>query len=531
MGCTEINGLDLLKMLKVGSKTLEANKSGVDALNVFPVPDGDTGTNMYLTLTSAVREAEKNENENIAKVGKAVSMGSLMGARGNSGVILSQIFRGMAKEMEGKTTLDAKGVASALQAGADTAYKAVMKPVEGTILTVVREMAKAAVLKAKNSDDIIAVLEDAYEAGQTTLRRTPNMLPILKEAGVVDAGGQGLLYLLKGMIKALKGEEEEKAYQEETVTTGQDETQEGLTYLYCTEVLIRGQRLDIEEIRDELEPLGDSLLVVGEEDVVKVHIHSNHPGKVLEVCLSRGKLYDIKINNMEEEVEERLNKIKELPLAKIGVVAVSQGDGFSEILTNLGVMAIVNGGQTMNPSTEELVKAVEEVKAEKVILLPNNKNIIMAARQAAEISTKPVAVVPTTSPVQAVTAMVAFNPDMELEEVAQDMSQEIEKVITGEVTQAVRDSQINGLQIKAGDFIGIVGDEIKVKAATAEDAVMLILEQMAEEGELITIFYGKDVADQEAIELKKRVEEGFSRHEVEMHKGGQPHYHYLLSVE
>lgn len=532
MGLQLIDGLDLVRMIQAGVVLLEKNKSRVDALNVFPVPDGDTGTNMYLTLLSATREAEKRQDQDIAKVGKAISMGSLMGARGNSGVILSQVFRGIAKELEHKEKIDAKGLAAAFQAGSDTAYKAVMKPVEGTILTIVREVARSATATSKKSSDIVQVMQTALDSGKRMLERTPQLLPVLKEAGVVDAGGQGFLYLFEGMILALSPEAISTAGIAVETVTGPVEIEtesDGLEFQYCTETLIRGSRLDIDKIRNELEPLGDSLLVVGEDDLAKVHIHSNHPGRVLETCLLWGNLHDVKINNMEEETQARLESLAEVKA--IGLVAVGQGEGWQQIMLSLGVDNVVDGGQTMNPSTEDLLKAVADTKAEGVIILPNNKNIIMAAQQARKMADKPVQVVPTTNITQAVAALVAYKSDADLNKVAEAMSEEITRVKTGEVTVAVKDSSINGLQIKAGDFIGLIDDQVRTQGDSAAGMVMVLLESMATDGDLISIFYGADVSGDEAHHLKEQVEASYPDYDIELHYGGQPFYHYLISVE
>ena len=531
MGLQFIDGLDLVRMIQTGVVLLEKNKARVDALNVFPVPDGDTGTNMYLTLLSAAHEAEKRQDQNIGTVGKAISMGSLMGARGNSGVILSQVFRGMAKELEHKDKIDAKGLAAALQAGSDTAYKAVMKPVEGTILTIAQEVARSAAAASKRSNDIVEVMQTALESGNRMLERTPQMLPVLKEAGVVDSGGQGFLYMFEGMIQALSAQGLPASQLAETIAAPveYDAEPEVLEYQYCTETLIKGFRLDIDKIRDELEPLGDSMLVVGEEDLVKVHIHSNHPGKVLEICLSWGSLHDIKIDNLEEETQARLESLAEIKT--IGLVAVGQGEGWLKILQSLGVDQVVSGGQTMNPSTEDLLRAVSETNAQGVIILPNNKNIIMAAEQAMKMADKPVRVVPTTSITQAVAALVAYESDSDLDEVAEAMTEEIGRVKTGEVTVAVKDSAINGLSIKEGDYIGLIDDKIAAHGDSASKMVMELLESITSDGDLISIFYGADINQHEAEKIKEQVEEKYPDYDIELHYGGQPFYHYLVSVE
>lgn len=531
MGLQFIDGFDMARMIQTGVVLLEKNKARVDALNVFPVPDGDTGTNMYLTLLSAAHEAEKRLDQNIGKVSKGIAMGSLMGARGNSGVILSQVFRGMAKELENKDRIDARGLAAALQAGSDAAYKAVMKPVEGTILTIVREVARAAAEASKKTDDIVEVMQAALQSGNRMLERTPQMLPVLKEAGVVDSGGQGFLYLFEGMIKALSSEEISTAPLQSTVSLPSEveAEPESLEYQYCTETLIKGFRLDIDRIREELEPLGDSVLVVGEQDMVKVHIHSNHPGKVLEVCLAWGTLHDIKINNMEEETQARLESLAETK--NTGLVAVGQGDGWVQIMKSLGVDQVVNGGQTMNPSTEDLLRAVSDTRAHGVIILPNNKNVIMAAEQAMRLADKPVRVVPTTSVTQAVAALVAYESEADLDRVAEAMAGEIGRVRTGEVTNAVKNSSINGLSIKEGDYIGLIDDKVVANGDSAEQMVMVLLESMAPDGDLISIFYGAEVDEDQATKLRELVEEKYPDYDIELHYGGQPFYQYLISVE
>jgi len=538
-----MTGNDFLRSIKAGCIKLEHNRDSVDLLNVFPVPDGDTGTNMYLTLMSAVREGEKNRDKPLGKLAKSISMGSLMGARGNSGVILSQIFRGMAKVLEGKEQAGAMDIAQALKTGADTAYEAVMKPVEGTILTVTREIGKACEAEAKKNDDIMAVLLAGIQAGHATLARTPSMLPILKEAGVVDAGGRGFLFFLEGFVEGLAQEREIKLeqYREMTpaeTTISREEIK--LDFQYCTEVLIKGENLDPLDVRDHLAPLGDSLLVVGGDDLVKVHVHSNHPGKVLETCLQWGQLSDIKINNMLEEahehrliMEEALqnqgNPVNQKP---IGLVAVSAGDGVGEILESLGVDMLVQGGQTMNPSTEDLLNACNQVNAQAVIILPNNSNIIMAAQQVVELCDKKVVVVPTRSVMQAITALIAYDSEGDIEEVAQEMTSHLDHVTYGEVTYAVRDSAVNGLTIKEGDTIGLIQDKVVLTSTSAEEAVAELLKEMiSEDSELITLLYGEGVTEEDSQALKERLQQEYPDKEIEVHYGGQPHYSYWLSVE
>ncbi len=543
MSLVYINGNDLVRSVKAGCIKLEHNRDSVDLLNVFPVPDGDTGTNMYLTLLSAVKEGEKNLNQPLSKVARAISMGSLMGARGNSGVILSQIFRGFARTLEGKETANAMDLALALKSGAQTAYEAVMKPVEGTILTVIREIASACETEARKDSDIVATLLAGIATGYITLERTPSLLPILKEAGVVDAGGQGLIYFLEGVVEGLAQEKEIELddYREKIAPVARDKVSRQdikLDFQYCTEVLIKGMEMNTEDIKDHLRPLGDSMLVVGDEDLVKVHIHSNHPGKVLETCLQWGQLSDIKINNMLEEVHEHINNWESTGLPsiskskKIGLVAVGVGEGIIEVLKSLGVDIVVEGGQTMNPSTEDLLNACNEVNAESIIIFPNNSNIIMAAQQVVELCDKQVVVVPTKSIMQAITALIAYDPEGETEEIAAAMIDEMQQVKYAEVTHAVRDSSINGFSIKDGDIIGILGGEITVTSSSPEDVLLQLLGQMVDdESSLITFFFGDEINEDEADQVHDTIVERYSDCDVEYHFGGQPHYSYLVSVE
>ncbi|MDD3270269.1 MAG: DAK2 domain-containing protein [Syntrophomonadaceae bacterium] len=544
MSLSFINGNDFVRMVKSGCIKLEHNRDSVDALNVFPVPDGDTGTNMYLTLLSAVKEGEKNCGSNLGKVSKAVSMGSLMGARGNSGVILSQVFRGMARSMEGKEQADAVDLALALRTGSETAYEAVMKPIEGTILTVIRETARACENEALKKKDVVAALMAGIQAGNATLEKTPSMLPILKEAGVVDAGGQGLLLFLEGALEGLLQDKEILLDDYRDISTSplankKIDAKLEIEFQYCTEVLVKGEKLDLQDIKDHLAPLGDSMLVVGDNNLVKVHIHSNHPGKVLESCLQWGSLSDIKINNMQEEIHNHINNWEEnqaeqsaKPPSKIGVVAVGTGDGIIKILNSLGVDLVVEGGQTMNPSTEDLLNACQEVNAESIIILPNNSNVIMTALQVKQLYEKPVEVVPSRSVMQAITALIAFDADGDIENVATAMTEEIEQVKYAEVTYAVRDSSINGLEIKMGDVIGILCDDITVSASNLSEVLDKLLERMIDSNsQLITLVYGKDIGEDEALQQEKHIQEIYPDCEIDFHYGGQPHYSYLISVE
>jgi hypothetical protein len=529
-----------VRSVKAGCIRLEHNRDEVDQLNVFPVPDGDTGTNMYLTLLSAVKEGEKNSSESLGKAAKAISMGSLMGARGNSGVILSQIFRGFAKVLDGKEAANAVDLAAALRSGADTAYKAVMKPVEGTILTVIREISKACEREAQSESDILAVLLTGVQEGYRTLEKTPSMLPILREAGVVDAGGRGLLFFLEGVIEGLAADKEIQlgSYREKAASARQEKISDDivLDFQYCTEMLIKGENLNPEDIKDHLRPLGDSMLVVGEEEIVKVHIHSNHPGKVLETALQFGQLSDIKINNMLEEVHENRNNLEQYSKPafskKIGLVAVGAGDGIIGILESLGVDIVVQGGQSMNPSTEDLFNACKDVAAPNVIILPNNKNIIMAAEQVKELCDKQVAVLPTRSVMEAIAALIAYDPDGEVQEIMAAMQEEMQKVTYAEVTHAVRDSGVSGLDIEAGNVIGLINGKISKKGNSEEEVVLALLQEMIhEDSELITFLFGNGLNEAEAKAFQEKIMEIYPQCEVEMHFGGQPHYSYFISVE
>lgn len=540
MSLLNITGYDLVRGIKAGCIRLEHNRDEVDQLNVFPVPDGDTGTNMYLTLLSAVKEGEKNSGATLGKAAKAISMGSLMGARGNSGVILSQIFRGFAKVLDGKETANAADIAAALRAGADTAYKAVMKPVEGTILTVVRETAKACEREAQAGSDILAVLLAGIEEGHRTLEKTPSMLPILREAGVVDAGGRGLLFFLEGVTDGLAADKDIQldSYKTKTTAARQETIKEDivLEFQYCTEMLIKGQGLDPEDIKEHLKPLGDSMLVVGEEELVKVHIHSNHPGKVLETALQFGQLSDIKINNMLEEVHENRNNLEQQAQPafnkKIGLAAVGAGDGIAEILQSLGVDVVVEGGQSMNPSTEDLLNACNEVPAPVVIILPNNKNIIMAADQVKHLCDKQVEVLPTRSVMEGIAALIAYDPEGEWKEVVEAMQEEMDKITYAEVTHAVRDSAVSGLDIEAGNVIGLIDGKISHKGDNEEQVVLDLLQEIIDEdSELITLLYGNGTEAAQADALQEKIAAAYPECEVEMHYGGQPHYSYLISVE
>lgn len=536
-----LTGQHLRAMLQGAALHLEKNKEQVNALNVFPVPDGDTGTNMYLTLAAAVKEALKGPDD-LPSVAAAASTGSLMGARGNSGIILSQLFRGAAQVLANCQAAGPRDVAQALVEATRTAYRAVMKPVEGTILTVARLAARNALTAARNGGDVQEVLRAALTGAREALAKTPSLLPVLREAGVVDAGGQGLVVILEGALAALTGQEVSSEAEILPVISepverphpAEERAAEDITFGYCTEVLLRGRGLKADALREKLHRYGDSLLVVGDEETVKVHIHTNHPGQVLEELLGYGTLHDIKIDNMRDQHREYVkSEARETKEEKrLSVVAVAQGEGLMAAFKSLGADVVLSGGQTMNPSTEEFVKAVEGAPAMEVLVLPNNKNVILAARQAEGLTSKRIAVVPTRSIPQGIAALVAFNPELGLEENAAFMAEAAKRVKTGEVTYAVRSSRLNGHEINAGDILGLIDGELVVTGGEVEEVAEQILTSMVNGGsELITIFAGQDVTPEAAEALRRRIQERFAECEVELHVGGQPLYYYILSVE
>ncbi|WHY88045.1 DAK2 domain-containing protein [Neobacillus novalis] len=559
MSITALDGKRFAEMVIQGANHLAANAKMVDALNVFPVPDGDTGTNMNLSMTSGAKEVKNNVQEHIGKVGVALSKGLLMGARGNSGVILSQLFRGFSKAVETKSKISAKDFALALEAGVETAYKAVMKPVEGTILTVAKDSAKKGVQAAQNSTDIIAVMEEVLKEAKASLKRTPDLLPVLKEVGVVDSGGQGLVFVYEGFLAVLKGEE----LPESPIASSMDEmvsaehhrsvqshmNTEDIEFGYCTEFMVRFEQdktakhpFDEGVFRNDLSRLGDSLLVIADEDVVKVHIHSEQPGEVLSYGQRYGNLINMKIENMRQQhsnivgeshpalVSERPVPSKELQ--EYGIVTVSMGAGIADLFKSIGAHAVIEGGQTMNPSTEDIVKAVKQVNAKKVFILPNNKNIIMAAEQAADVTEEEIYVIPSKTVPQGLSALLAFNPSTDVAANETAMKDALQHVKTGQITFAVRDTQIDGLEIEKDDFMGIAEGKIivknKDKAKVAED---LLTKMIEEDSEILTIIYGEDVTAEEVKNLAQFVQEQYEDVEIEIHNGQQPLYSFIFSIE
>ncbi|HHY32793.1 MAG TPA: DAK2 domain-containing protein [Firmicutes bacterium] len=568
----------LARAIMAGTEWLGANKEFVNSLNVFPVPDGDTGTNMHLTLLSAVREVEKAEGRELWEIADAAAMGSLMGARGNSGVIFSQLFRGFAKGVEGKAQLEPQDLARALQSAAAMAYKAVMKPVEGTMLTVAREAARSATQCARAGLGLRALAEKVLEDSQRALERTPEMLPTLKEAGVVDAGGQGLVFFWQGIVKSLRGEvtvpRQEPVLQVargggagQAARQPEATVRESLRFPYCTELLLKGRALPLDRIRTELADAGDCLLVVGTSDVAKVHVHTSHPGRVLEYCLRFGDLHEIQINNMADQHEEfeaqgpagrasadgpsTVTLEMERPSGQVGtsrplapgprpesiekpvgIVAVAVGEGLATILRSLGADVVVEGGQTMNPSIEELASAARQVNAKSVIILPNNSNVILTADKVREFVDKTISVVPTKTIPQGVAALVAFNAAADLSANERAMREALANVSTGEVTYAVRSSSMNGFSIDQNDIIGIKDGEICAAGKDRDEVAMSLASQMVtEESSLLTIYYGQDVHVSDAQALAERLSDIYPHCEVEVHYGGQPLYYYIMSVE
>ena len=537
------------------AKRLEAKKEWINELNVFPVPDGDTGTNMTLTIMSAAKEVAGLEQPDLKTLAKAVSSGSLRGARGNSGVILSQLLRGFTKEIQEAGQIDPQILSRAMVRGTETAYKAVMKPKEGTILTVARGMSEKGAELAEQTEDILEMIRGVIEAGEEALRQTPELLPVLKEAGVVDSGGQGLMEAVKGAFDGLTGKEMDLSIEEARPVVraaAQTASGEEIRFGYCTEFIINLEKEFSEEeelkLKDYFSSIGDCVVVVSDDEIVKVHVHTNHPGLAFEKGLTYGSLSRMKVDNMREEHEERLIQDAEKVAAKqaakrrtepapkekdYGFVAVSSGEGLGEIFYGIGADLIIEGGQTMNPSTEDLLNAVAKVPARTIFILPNNKNIIMAAQQAAELAKeKNVIVIPSKTIPQGITALVNFMPDLPAQENTENMIREMGHVKTIQVTYAVRSTVIDGKEIHEGDRIGIGDQGLLAVGATAEETALASLKELVDDGsELITIYAGGSVSEEEAGQLAQLVKQQFQAVEVDLQQGGQPVYDYLLSIE
>ncbi|ENH98276.1 hypothetical protein J416_01014 [Gracilibacillus halophilus YIM-C55.5] len=552
---TYIDGPTLAKMVLTGAYHLSNHAERIDALNVFPVPDGDTGTNMNLSITSGADEVKKANHDHVEAVSNAFAKGLLMGARGNSGVILSQLFRGFSKGVSEKQQLTTTDLAIALDNGVQTAYKAVMKPVEGTILTVAKDTSETARQIAENESDVIVFMEKVVEAAKKSLKTTPDLLPVLKEVGVVDSGGQGLVVIYEGFLAALKGEELPESEHQDTLDLddmvqaehhkiAQDfmNTDE-ITYTYCTEFMVQFEKEKLKEhpfdeaqFREELSEYGDSLLVVSDDEMVKVHIHAEYPGDVFNLGQRFGSFIHLKAENMREQhsdiVQNDANTSFQ-PKQKYGIVTVAMGDGIRDLFESIGATVVIEGGQTMNPSTQDLADAIEQTNAENVIVLPNNKNIVMAAEQAQELADQNVAVVPTKTIPQGISAMLVFNPEIDLKENQEQMKEASGSVKTGQITYAVRDTQIEGITIEKGNFMGLYDGKIN----SSDQDKMTVMKQLLhdliddETDEIMTIICGDDSTKEEVEEINHFMEANFEDIEVETVDGGQPIYSYILSVE
>lgn len=546
MKTIEVN--TLTKMFLAGAKNLEAKKEWINELNVFPVPDGDTGTNMTLTIMSAASEVNNLSERTMETVAKAISSGSLRGARGNSGVILSQLLRGFTKGIKDYDTLDVMIISNAFQKAVETAYKAVMKPKEGTILTVARGAADKAAELALEEEDLDVFFSGIIEEAERVLATTPELLPVLKEAGVVDSGGQGLVEVLKGAYDAYLGKEVDYTFEapKSAPVKISAETEAEIKFGYCTEFIIvldkKFEHKDEMEFKAFLESIGDSIVCVADDDIVKIHVHTNHPGQAIEKALTYGSLSRLKIDNMREEHEEKLikdaSKIAaqqkaEEPRKEMGFISVSIGEGIGEIFKGLGVDYLIEGGQTMNPSTEDMLNAIDKVNAEHIFILPNNKNIILAANQAKVLcEDKDIIVIPTKTVPQGITAMINFMPDSSAEENEARMTEELANVKTGQVTYAVRDTHIDDKEIKEGNIMGIGDHAILAVGEDVEQTTLdMFKELIDEDSELISIYYGEDVKKEDAEELGEKLSDLYPDYDIEVHFGGQPIYYYVVSVE
>ncbi|MBI2831122.1 MAG: DAK2 domain-containing protein [Chloroflexi bacterium] len=538
-----ISGHDLREMFATATSWLEKSAPEVDALNVFPVPDGDTGTNMLLTMRSTVEEAHRSPDGSVSAMVKAMSKGALMGARGNSGVILSQIWRGMAQSLDDKEVLTGKDLAEALVKASETAYKGLSNPVEGTILTVIKDAAAAAKAQAESSqNDLISVLEAAVNAASESVANTPNLLPVLREAGVVDAGGQGLYTILEGALRHLRGEREQMQFRKPQMITSNIPVATGVPHIstedeipfgYCTEFLLKGEQINPDKLRTKLEKKGVSLIVVGDEVTARVHIHTLDPGHVLSYAASLGTLHQVSIRNMDEQHHDFLEMQKErLVAVDTAIIAVASGEGLSDVFKSLGATAIVHGGQTMNPSTKELLNAVEAVASDKVILLPNNKNIVTTAQQVKSLTKKTVAVVPSEAIPQGVAALLSFDYEADFESNVENMTKAKSSVKSIEITRSVRATTLNGLHIKKKQAIGLLDDRLIAADDDTAKALDKVLDKVdLNTAEVVTIYYGSDTKEADAETVGNGIREKHPHLQVEVVKGGQPHYDYIVSVE
>ncbi len=538
------DGQGFKQLIQAGLAWLQQHQTAINALNVYPVPDGDTGTNMVLTMQSAWDEIKDSPEQNVGRIAHQMAHGALMGARGNSGVILSQIWRGFARSLDEKEVYRAQDLAAACREAAATAYKGVVKPVEGTILTVASAVADAATRAAGEADDLLRTLELIVLAAHEAVMLTPSLLPVLKEAGVVDAGGQGLFIILEGMLRHMRGEritEDVQLAQAVDLIATQIEPEAG--YGYDVQFLIVGPELDMESIRERIKAMGECPLVVGDPTTVKVHVHVSDPGEPISYGASLGSLRDVIVEDMQAQYQDFIVEQKPSPTApvsgprsapsdEIGVVAVAMGEGLTRVFESLGVSAVVHGGQTMNPSTQDLLEAIENLPAGQVIVLPNNGNVILAAEQARSLSDKSVAVIPSCTIPQGIAALLAINYQADFDTNVAAMKRAMKEVETGEITTATRSANINGLQVTDGQIIGLHNGELKATGETIEEVIRALLEEMhTAEREIITLYYGENVSQDEAQDLARLVQQDWPDQEVEIIRGEQPHYHYILSVE
>ncbi len=538
-----INGQELKEMMATATNWLEKSASDIDALNVFPVPDGDTGTNMLLTMRSSVEEAYLVVDSDASEVAQAIARGALMGARGNSGVILSQIWRGLAQGLKAKETINGKDLADALQQASSMAYKGMSNPVEGTILTVIREASETSQVKASSDDnDLLSVMEATVHAASESVANTPTLLPVLREAGVVDAGGQGLYTILEGSLRYLRGETEQMQFRKPQIITSnipltgrlpQVVAANEVPFGYCIEFLLKGQGLNPDAITTRLKKKGQSLIVVGDDNTLRVHIHTEKPGDIIKYGTSLGTMHQVSIRNMDEQHQDFLEMQRERSLAvDIATVAVVSGDGLSDVFTSLGATYIVPGGQTMNPSTKDLLQAVKTVASDKVIILPNNKNVVLTAQQVQSLTEKRVEVIPTTTTPQGVAALLTFDYEADYETNAEIMREATSTVKTIEITQAARSTQLDGLSIKKKQTIGLLDGELLAAGKNTIDVVNKMLAKIdLVKSEIVTIYYGSDADSDEAEQISASIRERYPQLQVEVLRGGQPYYNYSVSIE
>lgn len=538
-----ITGQDLREMFSAATSWLEKSSADIDALNVFPVPDGDTGTNMLLTMRSTMEEAYRAPNNSASGVAQAMAKGALMGARGNSGVILSQIWRGLAKGLDGKESFTATDLANAFQQSALVAYKALTNPVEGTMLTVMKDAAaKAQVQVANGDDDIISVLEATVSAAGDSLANTPSLLKVLKDAGVVDAGGQGLYTILEGALRYLRGEAELMRLRKpqiivselpHTTALPQAVGVEEVPYGYCTEFMLKGDKLEPDDIKKKLGKKGESLIVVGDDSAVRIHIHTMEPGDIINFATRLGTMHQVSIRNMDEQHQDFLEMQKEkMPTTDMAVIAVASGDGLTDVFGSLGAAAVVPGGQTMNPSTKDILQAVESTFADKVIILPNNKNIVLTANQVQSLTKKTVVVVPTKTIPQGVAALLAFDYEADFKANARIMEKALAAVRSIEITRAVRSTKINGLKIKRKQPIGLLDGDLVAVGDNNIDVINQVLANLdLDKAEVVTIYYGADAESAEAEQVGASIGEQHHQLQIEVIRGGQPHYSYIISIE